>query len=218
MKRFYIVSLLFIALLSSHISSAQQDFEAAFSLGYNINSAVTRDHVNGNRGGLRATLSGGIFIGQSLSAGVIYEQDKWGYSTSTGNIDLALPARSFGGYICKHYQLPNLMRSHERYSEFCIKANLGYTNISKGSPYVQPTAALGYSNNYKGNGFNMGLQLEYTHPFRKMLSGFFSIGTARAFMGGKNTRTYKSNGYEFVEHINYNIQYYTSAIGVRVNF
>jgi len=208
----YVFGILLLSLLTPSLCSAQ-DFEAAIGGGYSLNSAVTIDHVYGNRGGFSGSLSGGAFIEDYLSLGVLYEQNRWGYSTATGNIDLASPARSFSGYICKHYQLPNL-HPQPRYSEFCIKAIAGYTLITKGSPYVQHQASQGFKDTYRGGGLNIGLQLQFLHPISKFVSGFINVGTGRAFVSGHNTRDYKNYPVSYREKISYNIQYYTSEIGI----
>ena len=213
MKNTYLLFIVFAILISPKLSTAQ-DFEGELGVGYNINSIPTSDHVNGGRGGFTGTAVVGYFIGELVSLGAMYEANKWGYSTTSGNIDLAAPASSFNVYLCKHYPLPNLY-NRPRYSEFCLRPYAGYTTITKGSPYVQqPAVSHDQSNNYKGGGFSFGLQVEFLHPISKYVSWFANVGGGMAFISGENTRKFTNYpDATLVEKIPYNLNYFTLTIG-----
>lgn len=214
MKHKYLLAILCISLFPYSQCFAQK-YEIELGGGRDIHSAPTVDHVNGDRGGFTSALTAGYFLKHFTSGGFMYEEMAWGYNTATGKLKLASPAHSFNLYICQHIRLPNEHEQiHPRYSEFCIKPYIGYALITKGSPYLVPTPGAGYDNNYKGGGFNCGLQIEWLIPVSQNVSAFLNVGTGHAFLNGKNTRTFDGYpNFTFTDNISYGMQYYTGMIG-----
>jgi len=212
MKTKLLQTVLFICLLYPSLSSAQF-FEAGVGGGFNTHNVVTDVHVIGNRGGLSAAANAGIIIFPTYTVGLMYMQNKWGYTTYHGNVDLATPARNYSVYLTKHFKLPNYTY-HSWHSDLSIRVYAGLTYVNKGSMIIDQINYY-YHNNFVGNGRNIGMQLEYSHPIYKMLNIFGNIGIGGAFMEGvQKYWFYSYNGKLVEKKYRYNIMYYTSEIGI----